>query len=171
VPPFFLVPVTVEKTNSGWGGVGQFEVSYIDGMTRYAISALHDINVTFSDGPTELTSVRFSVNHSIRDEWSARFSASWSHNRNSDDEFSSVRRDETTYELAPSLSWTPVREWTLTAGYSYLWLHDDEEGTDADRHLTYLEATFGMSLFDIMESVAKMGGGFQPGRLVFPDNR
>jgi hypothetical protein len=169
VPPFFLVPVTVEKTNSGWGGVGQFELSYTEAMTRYALSALHDINVAYSDGPTELTSVSFSVNHRIRDEWSAGLSAAWSWNRSDDDEFTAARRDETTYSVSPSLSWTPVRAWTFTAGYGYLWLHDAEDDTNADRHLAFLEATFGRSLFDLLDDVSKGGGFYQPGRLIFPD--
>jgi hypothetical protein len=169
VPPFFfLVPVTVEETNSGWGGVGQFDLSYTEGLTRYSLSALPDINVTFADGPTELTSLRFSVNHRIRDEWSAGLSAGWSWNRSDEDEFVSAARDETTYSLSPSLSWTPVREWTFTAGYSFLRLEDDEDGTDAERHLAFLEATFGMSVFDIMDRFSKAGGFYQPGRILFP---
>jgi hypothetical protein len=168
VPPFFLVPVTVEETSSGWGGVGQLELSYSEEMTRYALNVLHDINVAFSDGPTELTSVRFSVNHRIRDEWSANLSAGWSWNRSDEDEFTAAGQDETTYSITPSLSWTPVREWTFTAGYSFLRLHDDEAGTDAERHLAFLEATFGLSVFDLMEGVAKLGGFYQPGRIIFP---
>jgi hypothetical protein len=168
VPPFFLVPVTVEETSSGWGGVGQLELSYAEETTRYALNVLHDINVAFSDGPTELTSVRFSVNHRIRDEWSANLSAAWSWNRSDDDEFTADRQDETTYSLTPGLSWTPAREWTFSAGYSFLRLHDDEAGTDAERHLAFLEATFGMSVFDLLEGAAALGGFYQPGRVIFP---
>jgi hypothetical protein len=168
VPPFFLVPVTTKEDNSGWGGIGQLDVSYTDAMTRYTLSALHDINVTFADGPTQLTSVRFGVNHRIRDEWSAGISAAWSWNRTDEDEFSSTQQDETTYSLSPSLSWTPLREWTFTAGYTFYRLHDGEEGSDANRHLAFIEATFGMSVFDIVDGLAKAGGFYQPGRLIFP---
>jgi hypothetical protein len=171
VPPFFLVPVTVRQSNSGWGGIGQLDLSYTDGMTRYALSALHDLNVTFSESPTQLTSLRFSVNHRIRDEWSAGFSAGWSWNRNQDEQFSSTAIDETTYNIAPSLSWTPAREWRLTAGYSFLWLHDGEDNYNADRHLVFCEASFGMSLFDMLEGLSKAGGFYQPGRLIFPEYR
>jgi hypothetical protein len=163
--------VTVKENNSGFGGIGQLELSYTEAMTRYALSALHDINVSFSDTPTQLTSVRFSVNHRIRDEWSAGLSAAWSWNRNDDDQFSGTRTDETTYTVGPSLSWTPVREWTLTAGYNFQRLHDNEENSDADRHLAYLQATFGMSLFDMLDGLSKAGGFYQPGRLIFPENR
>jgi hypothetical protein len=169
LPPFFLVPVKVKENNSGWGGIGQLELGYTEAMTRYALSALHDINVSFSDTPTQLTSVRFSVNHRIRDEWSAGLSAAWSWNRNDDEQFSGTRTDETIYTVGPSLSWTPVREWTFTAGYNFQRLHDNEENSDADRHLAYLQATFGMSVFDIVEGLARAGGFYQPGRLFFPD--
>jgi len=112
--------------------------------------------------------VRFSVNHRIRDEWSANLSAAWSWNRSDDDEFTADRQDETTYSLTPGLSWTPAREWTFSAGYNFLRLHDDEAGTDAERHLAFLEATFGMSVFDLLEGAAALGGFYQPGRVIFP---
>jgi hypothetical protein len=169
VPPFFLVPVTVKENNSGWGGIGQLELSYTEAMTRCTLSVLHDINVTFADGPTQLTSVRLAVNHRIRDEWSANWAAGWSWNRSDQDEYSSTKQDETTYILSPSLSWMPTREWTFTAGYSFQRLHDGEENSDADRHLVFLEASFGMSLFDMLEGVSKAAGFYQPGRLFFPD--
>lgn len=43
VPPFFLVPETVDERSAGWGGVAQIDVSYTGAMTRYGLSALHDM--------------------------------------------------------------------------------------------------------------------------------
>ena len=66
MPPFFLVPVTVDKTSEVWSGVAKASVNYKGEKTTLSLSAGYDLAPSSGlSGATQRTSFVFDIRHRL----------------------------------------------------------------------------------------------------------
>ncbi len=64
------------------------------------------------------------------------------------DEFSSREIDENTFFVRPNIRWEIIENFTLEAGYNFVYEDDRIADSDRERSRIYLEVAYGLPLFE-----------------------
>jgi hypothetical protein len=149
LPPGVLQIVSEDKSDSGWGGVGNLAVAYAGERLHASLGASHDINAASgSRGVVQRTGLILNGGYRLLEKLRLGLYASAFRNESERGEFSSAEIDEYAYNLGPSLRWEIVRDVTLEAGYTFTYVDDRTDEGNAVRSLCYLQIAYGLPLFE-----------------------
>ena len=70
------------------------------------------------------------------------------HNKADRDEFSAFGIDEDAYYIRPTIRWEIFERFNLQAGYNFIYIDDHAVSNDRKQNMVYLEASYGIPLFE-----------------------
>jgi len=137
VPPFFVVPVTVDKISEVWSGVGKASVNYKGEKTTLSLSASYDLAPSSGvSGATQRTSFVFDIRRRLTYEFSAAISTGYFLNYAAAGDYGTGSVNEATVFANPSLRYEFTRDLYLELMYSYA--ATDYKDTDASANRNYV---------------------------------
>ena len=164
VPPFFIVPQNVERSNSGWGAVGSGSLSYKGLQTGSSVTVSHDLRTgSGTDSPTTLTRFMFDTFYLLDEKFSVGLSTGYFRNRAEADDFSSQEIDQDTFNIQPRLRWEFYPDLILEGACNYTCVKDNADNTTADQFRAFLQISYGYSLLDLIDVFT------EPGRMLGHD--
>ena len=138
-PPFFLVPVTVEKTSDDWGPVVRSSLNYAGEKTNFSLSFNYDLAAASGrDGPVERTALLFNIRHRLIYEFSGAVSTGYFLNKASAGQFGLTEINEETFWVSPSVRYEFTKDVYLDLAYEYTKTNYRETNTSASRNLVYV---------------------------------
>ena len=149
VPPFFLVPVTVDKTSEVWSGVAKASVNYKGEKTTLSLSAGYDLAPSSGlSGATQRTSFVFDIRHRLTWEFSAALSTGYFLNYAAAGDYGTSGIDEQTFFAIPSLRYEFTKDMYLELLYDYAATQYNLTDTNANRNLVFLRFYIQYPLFE-----------------------
>jgi len=149
VPPFFLVPVNVDKTSEEWGGVGRASINYKGEKTNFALSASYDIApASGRDGPVERTAFIFDIRHRLTYEFSAALTTGYFLNYAAAGQYGQSAIDEQTFAVRPSLRYEFTQDLYLEVAYDFATTDYKNADTNAQRNLVFVRLYAQYPLFE-----------------------
>jgi hypothetical protein len=149
VPPFFLVPVAVDKTSEVWSGVGKVSLNYTGEKTTASLSAGYDLSPASGlNGAAQRTSFVFDIRHRLTYEFSAALSTGYFLNYAAAGDYGTGSIDEATTFVIPSLRYEFTKDMYLEMLYNYATTDYRNSDTSAQRNLVYLRFYIQYPLFE-----------------------
>ena len=149
VPPFFLVPVTVDKVSEVWSGVGKASVNYKGEKTTLSLSAGYDLSPSSGvSGATQRTSFVFDIRRRLTYEFSAALSTGYFLNYAAAGDYGTGSINEATVFASPSLRYEFTRDLYLELYYNYAATQYKDTDTNANRNYVFLRLFAQYPLFE-----------------------
>ena len=149
VPPFFLVPVTVDKTSDEWSGVGKASINYKGEKTTFALSLSYDlVPASGTSGATQRTAFLFDIRQRFTYEFSGALSTGYFLNYASAGQYGLNSLDEQTFFVVPSLRYEFMRDLYLDLGYNFTDTQYNNTNTSANRNLVFVRLFAQYPLFE-----------------------
>jgi hypothetical protein len=149
VPPFFLVPVTVDKTSEIWGGLGKASLNYAGEKTTFSLSASYDLAPASGlSGAAQRTSFVFDIRHRLTYEFSAALSTGYFLNYAAAGDYGTGSINEATIFAVPSLRYEFTKDMYLEMLYNYTTTDYKDSNTSAQRNLVFVRFYIQYPLFE-----------------------
>ena len=149
VPPFFLVPVTVDKTSDEWSGVGKASINYKGEKTTCSLSLSYDLAPASGyGGAAQRTAFLFDIRHSLIYEFSGALSTGYFLNYASAGQYGLNSLNEETFFVVPSLRYEFTRDLYLDLGYNFTDTQYKNSNTSANRNLVFVRLFAQYPLFE-----------------------
>ncbi|MGD8344273.1 MAG: outer membrane beta-barrel protein, partial [Desulfobacterales bacterium] len=131
------------QSDQKWGGRGYLALIYSGEFTRADLSASYDVDAASGRrGAVERTRFVADVRHRFLEKLWLGISGGYYLNKSSQDEFAQDEIDERTVRVRPRFNWEIHRYVSLEGAYEYIYVDDNADDTDTDRHNVYLQVTF-----------------------------
>ena len=163
VPPGILVPKVVNRSNSGWGGIGSAGLQYSGLRTNAGLIFSHDLRTGSGTSPSVLTRLVGNADYRLLEKLSVGLTAGAYRNKADRDDFSFQEIDTMTYNLRPRVRWEFYDNFTLEGAYTYTFVDDNAADDTRSQHRAYLQVAYGLPLFEIFDFIRATetpAGGF-----------
>jgi len=145
----FLLTPQMEDNNTDFGGSGKAILEIRGEITRGSIRISHDIRPASGLGTTvERSDVVFNLRRRLSERSAIALVTGFYKNKADSGDYSSREIDENTYFVRPNIRWEFFENFTLEAGYNFIYLDDRVENEDTRRNLIYLNLAYGLPLFE-----------------------
>jgi hypothetical protein len=130
---------TQERTNEGWGPMGQIALAYKHERTNGSLTLNRSVMpVSGTAGSANRSSLSLDLRHKFTYELSGYVTASYFLNKSDPGEFSNTIIDQTTSQISIGPRYDFNKEMFLTATYTYSRTDYGQTKTTADQHLVML---------------------------------
>jgi predicted porin len=141
--------VNEQKTERQRGWVGQGTLAYKGEKTTGELTLGHRVMPAVGrTGVAERTSLTINVKHRFTYELSGRLSAGYYINKSEMGKFSTVPIDEATFRVNPIIRYEFSKKMALEASYSYAFIKDKQQHTEAKRNLFMINFVIQYPLFE-----------------------
>ena len=145
----FLTPLLVEDNNTKFGGTGQAILEIRGELTRGSMRIGHAITPGSGSGTTvERSDVVFNLRRRLAERSVIAIATGFYKNKADREDYSFREIDENTYFVRPNIRWQFFENFTLEAGYSFIYVDDRVVDEDTRRNLFYLNVAYGIPLFE-----------------------
>jgi hypothetical protein len=145
----FLNLLLVEDNNTDFGGTGQAVLEIRGEITRGSIRIAHQIRPASGSGTTvQRSDVVLNLSRRLAERSVIAIAAGYYQNKADRDEFSSREIDTNTFFVRPNLRWEFFENFTLEAGYDFVYEDDLVDNEERRRSRVYLEVAYGLPLFE-----------------------
>lgn len=135
----FDVPGLGGETTNDTGLVGDASLLYTGERTAASFTLSHNIAPAYGySGATLRTGAVLSWSRRFLHDLSGTLSAGFYRNRSDPGQYSFQTIDEQSVRVRPGIRWEPTKYVVLDASYEYARVDYRASGTDADRHLAFL---------------------------------
>jgi opacity protein-like surface antigen len=149
-PFVFQVPVTEEKTNTTWAGVGELSLNFRDDSTGGGITLQQDITPASGQGPVWSTSLRTYLDRRFTYELKGLLTAEYFYTRAQGGEFSARETKNHTVNISAGLQCEFSEEMKLEASYTYSRIMDQVADTTAGRSLFLIRFFIQQELLELL---------------------
>jgi hypothetical protein len=145
----FLTPLLVEDNNTEFGGTGQAILEIRGELTRGSMRIGHAIRPGSGSGTTvERSDVVFNLRRRLAERSVIAIATGFYKNKADRGDYSFREIDENTYFIRPNIRWEFFENFTLEAGYDFVYVDDRVVDEDTKRNLVYLNIAYGLPLFE-----------------------
>ena len=145
----FLNPRGVIENNTDTGGVGRAILEKRGEITRGSIEVSHEIRPSSSSGTTvERSGGVFRLRRLFSERSVIAIAAGFYKNKADRGDFSFREIDENTFFVRPNIRWEFFENFTLEAGYDFVYEDDRIVDSETRRSRVYLEVAYGIPLFE-----------------------
>lgn len=149
VPPFFLVPVKVDKTSEEWSGICTASIKYNGEKTISSLSFSYDLAPASGlSGAAQRTAFIFDIRHRLTYEFSGAFSTSYFLNYAAANQYGVNAINQETFTVVPSLRYEFTRDLYLDLGYNFSNTQYKLTSTSAYRDLAFVRLYAQHRLFE-----------------------
>jgi hypothetical protein len=149
IPPFFMISVRVNESDSSWGALGDLSLEYRGERSRSSIGISHDLRTGIGTaGPSYLTRLSTDMSYRVLEKLAVGASAGYFVNRAEADRFARREIDQDTFFLRPRIRWEFYDRFTLEGAYTYTTVSNDVTGSRAEQNIVYLQLAYGLPLLD-----------------------
>lgn len=149
VPPFFPVPVTVEKTSEVWSGLVKASLNYTGEKATGSLSAVYDLAPASGlNGAAQRTSFVLDVRYRLTYEFSTALSTGYFLNYAAAGDYGTGSVDEAMIFVIPSVRYEFNKDIYLEALYNYSTTDYNNTDSSAQRNLVYLRFYVQYPLFE-----------------------
>jgi hypothetical protein len=145
----FLSSQLVEENNKSYGGIGQVILRIQGELTQGSVSVRWGITPASGRGRTvERSEAVLNLGRRLAEKLTIGIAGGFYHNSADKDEFSALKIDEDTYYIQPTIQWEIFERFNLQAGYNFIYIDDHAVSNDRKQNMVYLQASYGMPLFE-----------------------
>jgi hypothetical protein len=145
----FLISPIEEDNNTEFGGTGQAILEIRGELTRGSIRIGHAIRPGSGSGSTvKRSDVVFNLRRRLAERSVIAIATGFYKNKADRGDYSLREIDENTYFVRPNIRFEFFENFTLEAGYSFIYEDDRYNNEDTRRNLVYLSIAYGLPLFE-----------------------
>jgi hypothetical protein len=149
VPPFFLVPVTVDKISDVWSGVFKASLNYNGEKTSFALSLNYDlVPASGLSGAAQRTAFLFDIRRRFTYEFSGALSTGYFLNYSTPGQYGVSAINQETFLIVPSLRYEFTRDLYLDLGYNFTNTLNKDTRTSAYQNLVFVRLSAQYPLFE-----------------------
>ena len=139
----------VIENNTDSGGVGQAILEIRGEITRGSIRIAHQITSASGRGTTvNRSDVVLNLRRRFAERSVISIAAGFYNNKSDRGDFSLQEIDENTFFVRPNIRWKFFEDFTLEAGYNFVYEDDLVNNEDRRRSRVYLKVAYGLPLFE-----------------------
>ena len=139
----------VIENNTDSGGVGQAILEIRGEITRGSIRIAHQITSASGRGTTvNRSDVVLNLRRRFAERSAISIAAGFYNNKSDRGDFSLQEIDENTFFVRPNIRWEFFEDFTLEAGYNFVYEDDLVNNEDRRRSRVYLKVAYGLPLFE-----------------------